>query len=59
MTLDELQKASESDPIIKKVRMCVLSNKWSKGEELKPYYQIRSELSVKDSIILKGDKLVH
>ena len=58
VTLDELQKASESDPIINKVRTCVLSNKWSKGEELKPYYQIRSELSVKDSIILKGDKLV-
>ena len=40
VTLDELQKASETDPIMNKVRTCVLSNKC---DELKPCYQIRSE----------------
>ena len=44
VTLDELQKASESDPIISKVRTCVLSNKWIKGEELKNLI-IRLEMS--------------
>ena len=46
VTQDELQKVSETIQIISKVRTCVLSNKWSKNDELKPYYQIRRCLSM-------------
>lgn len=58
VTLDELKHVSESDSIMSKVRKCIESNKWIKSDPLKPYYQIRNELSVKGSIILKGNKLV-
>ena len=41
-----------------KIRNCIESNKWVKSDPLKPYYQIRNELSLKDSVVLKGNKLV-
>lgn len=58
VTLDELRHASESDPVMSQALKCIESNRWIKKDPLKPYYQIRNKLSVKDSIILKGNKLV-
>ena len=58
MTLDEIETASQTDSCLKKVRDCLTRNKWSKQGSMKQYYLVKNELSVKNSIILKGTKLV-
>ena len=40
VTLDELKHVSKSGPVMSKVRKGIGSNKWIKGDPLKPYYQI-------------------
>ena len=58
MTLDEIETASQMDSCLKKVRDCLTRNKWSKQGSMNKYYLVKNELSVQDSIILKGTKLV-
>ena len=58
LTIAEIQKASEKEKTICKIRKCMEKNKWTKEGELKPYFIVRKDLSVHQSIILKGRKLV-
>ena len=58
MTIAEIQEASEKDKTICKIRECIEKNKWTKEGELKPYFIVRKDLTVHESIILKGRKLV-
>jgi hypothetical protein len=58
MTIAEIQEASEKDKTICKIRKCMGKNKWTKEGELKPYLIVRKDLTVHESIILKGRKLV-
>ena len=58
LTSDELQQACETNETLIKVRKCIQTNKWGKSDVLKPYRQIRNELSIKDSIILKANKII-
>jgi hypothetical protein len=58
MTIAEIQKASEKDKTIWKIRECIEKNKWTKEGELEPYFIVRKDLTVHESIILKGRKLV-
>jgi hypothetical protein len=58
MTIAEIQEASEKDITICKIRECIEKNKWTKEGELKPYFIVRKDLTVHESIILKGRKLV-
>ena len=58
ITLEEMQQKCETDETLIKVRKCIQTNRWSKSDDLKPYRQIKNELSVKDSIILKGNKII-
>ena len=58
LTLDELQQECETDKTLCKVRQCIQGNKWGKSDVLKPYRQIKNELAVKDSIILKANKRI-
>jgi hypothetical protein len=58
MTIAEIQEASEKDKTICKNREGIEKNKWTKEGELKPYFIVRKDLTVHESIILKGRKLV-
>ena len=58
LTLDELQKECEADETINKVIKSIQTNRWGKAEQLRPYRQIKNELTVKDCMILKGNKLI-
>jgi hypothetical protein len=58
MTIAEIQEASEKDNTICKIRECIEKTKWTKEGELKPYFIVRKDLTVHESIILKGRKLV-
>ena len=58
VTLDEMQKECETDETLIKVRKCLQTNRWGKSTDLKPYRQVKNELTVKDSVILKNNKLV-
>ncbi|MES9882797.1 MAG: RNase H-like domain-containing protein [Sedimenticola sp.] len=56
--MEELQRACESDKILSIVRKCLSSNRWAKNPEIKPYFQIRNEITVDNAILLKGTKLI-
>ena len=58
ITLEEMQQKCETDETLIKVRKCIQTNRSGKSDDLKPYRQIKNELSVKDSIILKGNKIL-
>ena len=58
LTLDELQKECEADETINKVIKSIQTNRWGKAEQLRPYRQVKNELTVKDCMILKGNKLI-
>ena len=58
VTLDEMQKECETDETLIKVRKCLQTNRWGRSTDLKPYRQVKNELTVKDSVILKNNKLV-
>ena len=58
LALDELQQACKTDETLIKVRKCIQTNKWGKSDVLKPYQQTRNELSIKDSVILKANKII-
>ena len=58
LTKQELQQAAQQDEIFQQVRQCLQTDRWKKKGNLKPYFQVRHELSVKDDLILKGLKLV-
>jgi hypothetical protein len=48
----------KKDKTVCKIRECIEKNKWTKEGELKPYFIVRKDLTVHESIILKGRKLV-
>ena len=59
VTLDELRQASEKDDTLIKVRTCLQTDTWTNRKgTLWPYFQVRDALSVQDSLLLKGNKLV-
>ncbi|MCG8113721.1 MAG: RNase H-like domain-containing protein, partial [Candidatus Thiodiazotropha taylori] len=58
LTLEEVQKECEADDTLAKVRKCIQGNRWGKSEILRPYRQIKNELTVKGSVILKSNKII-
>lgn len=58
LTLEEVQKECEADDSLAKVRKCIQGNRWGKSEILRPYRQIKNELTVKGSVILKSNKII-
>ena len=58
MTLAEIEKASLADPLLRSVHACISSGIWPKQPDLKPFSQISHELSVYNSVILRGTRIV-
>jgi len=56
VSIAEITKESQSDPIISNVIKTVQSNRWNKN--LQPYHQFRHDLSTYNGILLKGHQLV-
>jgi hypothetical protein len=54
MTIAEIQEASEKDKTICKIRECIEKNNWTKEGELKPYFIVRKDLTVHESIMFGG-----
>ena len=54
--LNDIIKYSQQDNIIQQVLNSLKTNNWDK--QLKPFYQIRHELSSKDNILLKQHQIV-
>ena len=57
LTKQELQQAAQQDEIFQQVRQCLQTERGKNKGNLKPYFQVRHELSVKDDLILKGSQL--
>ena len=53
ITLQDIKTASEQDKLLIQVRKCLHTNRWQKQGNMKPYFQVRNELSVKDSLVEK------
>ena len=60
--LREIQNATENDQVLQKLKKLILDgfpdSKSSMPAELIPYFQVRSELSIAEGLIFKGDKIV-
>ena len=60
--LKETQDATSKDPILQQLQQFILdgfpNSKNSMPPELMPYFQFRSELSIAEGIVFKGDKIV-
>ena len=60
--LKEIQDATSKDPILQQLQRFILdgfpNSKNSMPPELIPYFQFRSELSIAEGIVFKGDKIV-
>ena len=60
--LREMQNATENDQVLQKLKKLILDgfpdSKSSMPAELIPYFQVRSELSITEGLIFKGDKIV-
>ena len=57
-----MQNATENDQVLQKLKKLILDgfsdSKSSMPAELIPYFQVRSELSITEGLIFKGDKIV-
>ena len=57
-----MQNATENDQVLQKLKKLILDgfpdSKSSMPAELIPYFQVRSELSIAEGLIFKGDKIV-
>lgn len=58
LTLYQLQEASLADSTLKQVHACLGSGEWPKIQDLRPYFQVRTELSVQNGLILRGTRIV-
>ena len=59
LTLSEIITESNKDETLVKVQQSVATNNWSDNSNmLKPYKQVRNELSTKGGIVLKGDRII-
>ena len=60
--LREIQNATKNDQVLQKLKKLILDgfpdSKSSTPAELIPYFQVRSELSIAEGLIFKGDKIV-
>ena len=60
--LKEIQDATFKDPILQQLQQFILdgfpNSKNSMPPELMPYFQFRSELSIAEGTVFKGDKIV-
>ena len=60
ITLSEIIDEAEKDATLKQVVKCIRDNDWSKRDDnLQPYYKVRSELTYKANIVLKGERIVY
>ena len=59
LTLDEIRKHTAEDPLMQKLAKAITNQKWFYLEEnLKPFKIVNDQLTIKDGIILRGDRLV-
>ncbi|XP_055711553.1 uncharacterized protein K02A2.6-like [Phlebotomus papatasi] len=52
----ELDNAAERDPVMKELRTCVLSGKWSSS--LKEFQAFKDEFSTSGNLVIRGSKIV-
>uniref|UniRef100_A0A1B0DDI6 RNA-directed DNA polymerase n=1 Tax=Phlebotomus papatasi TaxID=29031 RepID=A0A1B0DDI6_PHLPP len=52
----ELDNAAERDPVMKELRTCVLSGKWSSS--LKEFQAFKNEFSTSGNLVIRGSKIV-
>ena len=61
MTLDEIREATKADSIMQQDIKHVKLNDWVKSadEKIKPYYQVKDELTLLETgILLRGTRIV-
>ena len=58
VSVSDIIEHSNRDETIQKVIQCINSNDWGDHKQLTDYYKIRSELSYKSGILMKGEQIV-
>ena len=58
VTIEQITEAANRDKTLQKIIQCVKSNHWYKDPDIRPYFQIRNELSIKKNLLLKNNCIV-
>lgn len=58
MSLEEIKSASQADPEFDEVRKCLRTEEWPQSPEIRPFYNVRHELSVQDTLLIRGTRIV-
>ena len=58
MTLDQIQEASLANPILQQVHTSIESRNWPKTQDLRPYFQVNTELLVQNGLILCETQII-
>ena len=58
ISLQEVLLESNRDKLFQTVIKCIQLNRWKKQGQLKHFWEVRNELSYKNGLLLRGDKLV-
>jgi len=58
LTISEIVEATQADTTIQKVIGNIKAAKWTKEQETVPFYPLRTQLTTKNDILLKGSQIV-
>ena len=58
LTISEIVEATQADTTIQKVISNIKAAKWTKEQETAPFYPLRTQLTTKNDILLKGSQIV-
>ena len=59
MTFSQVQEETKNDPVLQLVLRAIETNQWSRTDpDIKPYVNLKEEVSVCNDVILRGNSLV-
>ena len=58
VNINDIVTATNQDLTIQKVITCLNANKWTKDTDTKPFFPLRTQLTVKDHILMKHHQIV-
>ena len=58
VSFSEILDASKKDPVVTKICSNLQTNRWTKDDDVKPYFKVKEQLSMKSGVLLKDARIV-
>ena len=58
MTLEQISRSTQDDPVLQQVQHCLLKDQWSNNPDLQQFFIVRNELSTNKDLLLRGTTIV-